>query len=290
MGRQAAGDRSGVSTDRHRTHKRRFVAAGVALAAAAVVAIAIAASGTDSSSSGAPGVSAALARGGPTSSTIEAAVDALLAGIPQHGSVLGDQAAPVTLQWFGDLQCPFCKEFALGALPAIIKRWVRSGQLRLVYRSMQTATHQATVFKTQQVAALAAGRQQRMWNFLETFYREEGAEDSNYVTESYLQGIAGQIPGLKLAQWMSDRGRPVMAAQLAADRRAVEAAGLRGTPAFLLGRTGTRRVFEVEDVSLTNPTALNHAIEKILKLRISPGASGVRDLRRFRAPPPAAAV
>lgn len=278
-----------MSKDRHRTHKRRFVAAGVALAAAAVVAIAIAASGTGSSSSGSPGSAAALAQDGRTGSSTEA-VDALLAGIPQHGSVLGKQTAPVTLQWFGDLQCPFCKEFALGALPVIIKKWVRSGQLRLVYRSMQTATHEATVFKTQQVAALAAGRQQRMWNFLETFYREEGAEDSNYVTESYLQGIARQIPGLKLAQWMSDRGRPVMVAQLAADRRAVEAAGLRGTPAFLLGRTGSRRVFEVEDVSLTNPTALNNAIAKILKLRVSPGASGVRELRRFPVPPPAAAV
>jgi protein-disulfide isomerase len=220
----------------------------------------------------------------------EAAVDALLAGIPQHGSVLGDRAAPVTLQWFGDLQCPFCKEFALGALPAIINKWVRSGQLRVVYRSMQTATHQASVFETQQVAALAAGRQQRMWNFIETFYREEGQEDSNYVTESYLQGIAGQVHGLNLAQWMTDRGDRELASELADDRAAVEAAGLRGTPAFLIGRTGRGRVFEVGNVSLTNPAALNRAIEKVLELRTSPGASGVRELRRSPAPPPAAAA
>jgi protein-disulfide isomerase len=220
----------------------------------------------------------------------EAAVDALLAGIPQHGSVLGDQSAPVTLQWFGDLQCPFCKEFALGALPAIINKWVRGGQLRLVYRSMQTATRQATVFQTQQVAALAAGRQQRMWNFIETFYREEGQEDSNYVTESYLQGIAGQVQGLKLAQWMTDRGDRELAAELKADRAAVEAARLTGTPAFLLGRTGGGRVFEVGNVSLTNPAALDRAIARVLALRTLPGASGVRDLRRSPAPPPAAAA
>jgi protein-disulfide isomerase len=270
-------------------HKRIRLVGGIA---AVVVAVAVAAIATGGSSSppSPHRSSAALPRARVHASSTELAVDALLAGIPQHASVLGDRTAPVTLQWFGDLQCPYCKEFAVGALPAIIGKWVRGGQLRLVYRSMQTATHQATVFTTQQVAALAAGRQQRMWNFIETFYREEGAEDSNYVTESYLQGIAGQIPGLKLAQWMSDRGRPVMAAELAADRRAVEAAGLRGTPAFLLGRTGSRRVFELEDVSLTNPAALNKAIAKILLLRASPGASGVRDLRRFPVPPPAAAA
>lgn len=82
------------------------------------------------------------------------------------------------------------------------------------------------MFETQQIAALAAGAQDRMWNFIETFYREQGAEDSNYVTESYLQGIAGQVPGLSLSQWMSERGDPQLAAQLAADQTAAKAAHL----------------------------------------------------------------
>jgi protein-disulfide isomerase len=276
--------------DRDTTHKQMLVVAGFAVVAIALAVAAIATSGQGSSSPSSPRSSAALPRARVHRSSTEAAVDALFAGIPQHASVLGSQTAPVTLQWFGDLECPFCKEFALGALPAIIRKWVRGGQLRLVYRSMQTATHHAAVFETQQVAALAAGRQQRMWNFIETFYREEGAENSNYVTERYLQGIANQIPGLNLARWMSDRGDRELAAEMAADRAAVEAAGLRGTPAFLIGRTRGRRVFELGNVSLTNPMALDTAIEKLLKLRPSPGAHGARDLTRSPAPPPAAAA
>jgi hypothetical protein len=46
------------------------------------------------------------------------------------------------------------------------------------------------------VAVLAAGKQAKAWQFLETFYDEQGEENSGYVTDSYLQGIASQIAGL----------------------------------------------------------------------------------------------
>src|SRR5271154_2263812 len=42
-----------------------------------------------------------------------AEVASLLAGIPQRGNTLGDPTAPVTLEYFGDLQCPFCRQFTL---------------------------------------------------------------------------------------------------------------------------------------------------------------------------------
>ena len=41
----------------------------------------------------------------------------LLQGIPQNGITLGNPNAPVTMKYFGDLECPICKEFTLGALP-----------------------------------------------------------------------------------------------------------------------------------------------------------------------------
>ena len=39
------------------------------------------------------------------------------AGSRRTRTVLGNPNAPVTLQYFGDLECPICKEFTLGALP-----------------------------------------------------------------------------------------------------------------------------------------------------------------------------
>ncbi|HEY2283272.1 MAG TPA: thioredoxin domain-containing protein [Solirubrobacteraceae bacterium] len=192
------------------------------------------------------------------------AVNTLVGGIPQNGNTLGNPNAPVTLQYFGDLECPICKEFTLGALPTIIQKWVRTGKVKIEYRSLETATREPEVFKTQQVAALAAGKQNKMWNYLETFYREQGEEASGYVNESYLQGLAQQVPGLNLTQWASDRGNTALVNQVTADAQAANNAGFTGTPSFLIARTGSTPQ-KLEYSSLTDPASFNEAIEKLLK-------------------------
>jgi protein-disulfide isomerase len=191
-------------------------------------------------------------------------VTALLAGIPQSGDVLGRPTAPVTLQYFGDLECPVCRSFTLGALPSIIHTWVRTGELRIEYRSLETATREPEVFKDQQVAALAAGMQNKMWNFLETFYHEQQEEDTGYVTENYIQGIARQVPGLNLPQWIVNRNEAALADQLSSDEQAATSQGLNGTPAFLIGRSGGAPS-KLEPSSLTEPSSFNDAIEKLVK-------------------------
>jgi protein-disulfide isomerase len=193
-----------------------------------------------------------------------AAVTTLIGGIPQHGNTLGNPNAPVTLQYFGDLECPICKEFTLGALPPIIQKWVRTGKVKIEYRSLETATREQEVFKTQQVAALAAGKQQKMWNYLETFYHEQGEEDSGYVTESYLQGLAQQVPGLNLTTWANDRSDPALVTQVTSDAQAANTVGFTGTPSFLIGKTGGTPS-KLEYSSLSDPSSFNEAIEKLLK-------------------------
>jgi protein-disulfide isomerase len=205
-----------------------------------------------------------VAPGSKEANNTTAQINSLVGGIPQNGNTLGNPNAPVTLQYFGDLECPICKEFTLGALPSIVQQWVRSGKVKIEYRSLETATREPEVFKTQQVAALAAGKQNKMWNFIETFYHEQGEEDSGYVTESYLQGIAKQVPGLDLATWTSDRGEGALSEQVATDAQAANNAGFTGTPSFLIGKTaGTKTKLEYS--SLTDPASFNEAIEKQLK-------------------------
>jgi protein-disulfide isomerase len=193
-----------------------------------------------------------------------ATVNSVVGGIPQQGNVLGYPSAPVTLQYFGDLECPICKEFTLGALPPLIKNYVRTGKLKIEYRSMETATREPEVFKNQQVAALAAGKQNKMWHFIELFYHEQGEESSGYVTESYLQNLAQQVPGLNLTKWASDRNDPELSKQVANDAQAASNEGFTGTPSFLIGKTGgPAKKFEY--TSLTDPTAFNEEIERLLK-------------------------
>ena len=186
---------------------------------------------------------------------------ALLADIPQSANALGSADAPVTLLYFGDLQCPFCRDFTLEVLPSIIERRVRAEDLRIEYHALETATREPEVFLAQQVAALAAGKQDRAWYFVETFYREQGEEGSGYVTDRFLEGIAREVPGLNLSQWSRDRSDPQLAREIAADEQAAENAGLNGTPSFSIGRsTGARTTFASADA-----TSLEAAIEGLLK-------------------------
>jgi protein-disulfide isomerase len=129
---------------------------------------------------------------------------------------------------------------------------------------METATDDPEVFKAQQVAALAAGKQDKLWNFIETFYHEQGEEDSGYVNEKYLQGIASQVPGLNLADWTAARSEPTYANEVTADAQAANNEGFTGTPSFQLGKTGGT-LPKFEPGTYTEAAPYEAAIEKLLK-------------------------
>ncbi|HUB73260.1 MAG TPA: thioredoxin domain-containing protein [Solirubrobacteraceae bacterium] len=191
-------------------------------------------------------------------------ISSLIAGIPQEGNALGNPKAPVTLKYFGDLECPICREFTVEALPQIIPKWVRSGKLRIEYQSMETATREPEVFKEQQVAAYAAGKQNKAWYFIETFYHEQGEEDSGYVTEKYIQEIAKQVPGLDLSKWTSDRNDPELANEVETDKQLANNEGFTGTPSFLIGRSGGKLSRLEYTSSPGNPGFVDEAVEKLL--------------------------
>lgn len=217
----------------HRTQRLQLIG-GVVLVALAVVAVAIAISARGGSSG------SGLQTGTKAAGTVSA-VSQLLSGTTQSGAVLGNPKAPVTMTYYGDLECPVCSDFTLsGGFPQLVANDVKAGRVKVVYRSFQTATPDPQTFDTQQAAALAAGEQNRFWNFVELFYREQGQEGSGYVTSSYLLGLAKQVPGLNLSQWQSSRSASSLAAQVRAEGQTGKSIGVNATPAFVFqGPKGT---------------------------------------------------
>jgi hypothetical protein len=191
----------------------------------------------------------------------------LLAGIPQHGAELGERGAPVTVQFFGDLQCKDSRQVMLGALPILIRRWVRPGKVRIVYRSTETDTKGAggrVEFRDQQGAAMAAGRQNRFWNFIDVFYREQRPEFTGYVTERFLHLIAVQA-GLDMTRWQAAR-EPFWRWEddLNADESLGKARHMVSTPSFLVGPTGGA-AHVLRHFALEEPGVFEEAIRASLK-------------------------
>ena len=214
-------------TERARRDRRLRMIGGVVAGVIVVVAVGIAVS---SGGSSAP----VGLQNGTTANRTATSVQSLLAGIPQSGARLGSPKAPVTMTYYGDLECPFCSQFSVsGGFPQLVENEVKQGKVQVVYRAFETATQDPSVFKTEHVAALAAGQQQRFWNFVELFYHQQGPEGSGYVTESYLGGLAKQVAGLNLSRWESDRNNPALANQIASDEQMGTAAGVQGTPTVL---------------------------------------------------------
>jgi protein-disulfide isomerase len=191
---------------------------------------------------------------------------ALLSGIPQHGSVLGYRSAPVTLQFFGDLQCKESRQVMLGPLPDLIRRFVRNGKLAIRFRSTETDTKGAGgwfEFREQQSAALAASLQGKLWNFVDVFYRDQGPEFTSYVDEAFLRQIAEQA-GVDVERWEEARQPATRwVTRLEADGHLGRSMKVNSTPSFLIGPTGGRaRV--LRHFGLQEPAVFEEAVEREL--------------------------
>jgi protein-disulfide isomerase len=171
----------------------------------------------------------------------------LLAGIPQHGLLLGEPNAPVRMVEFADLQCPYCGEFARQALPQLIVRYVRTGRLSIEFRNLSFIGPDSV--RAGRVAA-AAAQQDRLWNFIDLMYLNQGKENSGYATDSYLGRLLAKVPGLDVARALHASQEPQAVAALNAATDAAVESGVNATPSFLLGRSGgVLRRFEPESLT-----------------------------------------
>ena len=180
---------------------------------------------------------------------VEAAqVNSELSGITQSGQVLGDANAPVTVVEFGDPQCPVCAAFAEQIAPQLITGNVRSGNVKYEFQPYLIIGPDSTPAMK---AALAAGEQGRFWNYLQLFYRNQGSENSGYVTDNFLTSIADGAGVPDINKWDQSRDSSKWDTVLANGTRQAESLGFNGTPSILVqGPNGQRALggFQLSEI------------------------------------------
>src|SRR3954447_10233288 len=139
----------------------------------------------------------------------------LFSGIPQQGIVLGNPNAPVTMTEFADLQCPACREYTAAVLPTLVRRYVRTGRVKMVYQDLAFLGDDSVKAGR---AAAAAGAQNKLWQFIDVFYGEQGEENSGYVTDDFIRGVAQKVPGVNVAKLTSASQAPFTRQQIAQAR------------------------------------------------------------------------
>jgi protein-disulfide isomerase len=185
-------------------------------------------------------IGVSMAGSGGSGPRAEAAVygaaetSSLLTGIPQHGNALGHPEARVTLVEYADLQCPFCGVWARETMPTLVREYVRPGKVKLVFRGL------AFVGKDSEPAlrtALAAGAQNRLWHVVDLLFRNQGEENTGWVTDSLLRSIGEAVPGLDVQRMLDERHASSTQSALHAAAAGAAEAGVRSTPSFEVGLT-----------------------------------------------------
>ncbi|HEX6699447.1 MAG TPA: thioredoxin domain-containing protein [Gaiellaceae bacterium] len=166
----------------------------------------------------------------------------------------------MTLVEYIDLQCPFCQQFETSAMPTIVHRYVRAGKLKVVARPIAFIGPDSQRGRD---AALAAGGQNKLFDFAQLLYLNQGAENTGWLTDDIVKAAAASIPGLSVQKLLDERGSSAVSDEAHALDAEASADAVHATPAILVGRSGTKPKV-VQLASPTDAKSVEHAIDSAL--------------------------
>lgn len=171
------------------------------------------------------------------------------AGVPQDGTRLGREDASVTVRLYEDFQCPACGQFARETLPEVVERHVEPGDTKLVSETLAFLGPDSVSTAR---AAIAAGEQDRYWQYAALLFENQEAENSGYATEEFLTNLAEETEGLDVAEWDEARDAGFVEQELQTVQLRADEAGINSTPTLVVsgpdGETTLRGAVPIEDV------------------------------------------
>src|SRR5256886_4638708 len=144
--------------------------------------------------------------------------------------IRGTPDAPVTLDEYGDFQCPPCGMFAtfLGQLENEY-----DSRLRVVFRNFPLAMHQHA--REAALAAEAAGLQGRFWEMHDMLFQEQAvwssASDAGTLFDSYAETL-----GLDLNQFRKDLKSDKVRQRIESDQARASVLGVKVAPTLFIDK------------------------------------------------------
>ena len=216
-----------------------ILAAAVLVAAAVVFAVLYPRFAPSPSPSGGQAAPSAAAPSGPTS-TVPAATASEVFSLGPRDAILGNANAPVTLVEYGDYQCPFCGMFFSQTEPQIVKDYINTGKVKMVFRSFAFLGPESTAAAE---AAECAEDQNKLWPYHDALYTAKvgdfnngGREDDGFYNRARFLSLARQV-GLNLTAFTSCVDGNKDAGLVSAGNSAASAVGVNSTPTFFVKGT-----------------------------------------------------
>lgn len=164
--------------------------------------------------------------------------------------VLGPPDAAVTMEEFGDFQCPPC-----GRLSEPISQLQKQYNLRFIYRNFPLPVHEHA--KEAAYAAEAAGRQGRFWQMHDLLFREQAVWSKSPDARTLFNAYAGMLQ-LDLGRFKQDIESGEIQRQVDADKQRGTVIGVTNTPTIFLNN-------QAVPPAQLNPESLAAAVEAAMK-------------------------
>lgn len=163
---------------------------------------------------------------------------------------LGPADAAVTLEEFGDFQCPPC-----GKLSEPINQLQKQYNLRVIYREFPLPVHAHA--KEAAFAAEAAGRQGRFWQMHDLLFREQAVWSKSTDARALFNAYAGMLQ-LDLGLFKKDMDSNEVQQQVELDQNRGGAIGVKNTPTIFVNN-------EAVPGPQSNPNDLPAIVEAAVK-------------------------
>lgn len=246
---------------KEKRNKQLQILAGVVFAAlVAVVLVVVIGGGGGSSTKAETGTPEAVEKGDVAG---VAETKTLLTGVEQNGLTIGKKDAPIQVLEFIDVQCPFCRDHQLDVQPKLVTELVKSGEAKITLAPIALPMMGPDSEAGRTVLARLADKD-KAWDFANLFFFNQGNEGVGYVTDAYLKGLVGAIPGTTPADASRDNDEATTKKLDEVDRWQDEL-GVTGTPSFFVGKTGTD-IADFEQVESSGPDASEAIIAKVREL------------------------
>ena len=181
------------------------------------------------------------------------------AGSDSSAHIRGKPDAPVTLEEFGDFQCPPCGQFA-GFAEELLKEY--DSRLRVVFRNFPLPGHEHA--REAALAAEAAGFQGKFWEMHDTLYKEQTAWSKAPNARELFESYAGTL-GLNMEQFKKDMDSDKARERVDSDHALGDSLGIKVTPTLFINN----RPVEQQQ---KNPDGLRAAINAALEEKSKTGA------------------
>ncbi len=149
---------------------------------------------------------------------------------------IGNPNAPVTMAYWYDYQCPFCKRTEQTVMPSLINDYVKTGKVKIVYKDFQFLGEDSQTAGLAERAVWEVAPD-KFYQWHSAMYEKQDNENSGWGNRADILAIVKSlgIDDGKVGQLMTSKAAEYQKA-MDADKAEGGAMGITGTPGTIIGK------------------------------------------------------